>query len=260
MGAHGLSPTTGLRQVVIQIDATCVGRVESQRNPSNMSAAALPIFGPILGLPMFAAQHCRVTVLRWRPMNEREQHAKLLQRVTKHGDRAAFAELFAHFAPRVKGFLMRGGASSQQAEELVQEVMLVVWSRAKTFDASRAAVSTWVFTIARNKRIDRIRKHKYAQVDLEDPALVKSERPSPESEAAHHQRSQAVRAALEDLPAPQREVLHSAYFEGRSQSEIAARLDLPIGTVKSRTRLATRSLQEKLATLRPQQQTGGESS
>ena len=221
-----------------------------------MSAAAIPF----VGLPFFQVRPRQFRVLRWRPMTERAHQTALIQRVAEHGDRAAFAELFAHYAPRIKGFLMRGGASPSLAEELVQEVMLTIWSRAKTFDAKRAAVSTWVYTIARNKRIDRLRKQKYAQVDLDDPALIVSKDPSPETSVAQHQRRQAVHEAMAQLPDTQRTVMHAAYFEGLSQSEIASRLDLPIGTVKSRTRLATHRLQDTLAILRDPEDAAGDSS
>jgi RNA polymerase sigma-70 factor (ECF subfamily) len=137
---------------------------------------------------------------------------------------------------------MRGGTSVSEAEELAQEVMLRVWNRAHSYDPRRAAVSTWIFTIARNLRIDRIRKMKRVDVDPQDPAMVASDAPSPERGSQLRERSRAVRAELQSLPQAQAEILSAMYYQGRSQAELAAELGLALGTVKSRVRLATQTL------------------
>jgi len=175
-------------------------------------------------------------------MVEAPSHSSQLLAVAQTGDRAAFADLYAHFAPRLKSYLMRGGTSVSEAEELAQEVMLRVWNRAHSYDPRRAAVSTWIFTIARNLRIDRIRKMKRVDVDPEDPAMVASDAPSPESDSQLRERIRAVRAELQALPPAQAEILNAMYYQGHSQVELAAELGLALGTVKSRVRLATQTL------------------
>ena len=97
---------------------------------------------------------------------------RLVEAVAHARDRSAFASLFAYFAPRIKAYLMRGGADAGTAEEITQEAMIAVWRRADTFDPAQATVSTWVFTIARNKRIDLLRRERRADYDPDDPAFV----------------------------------------------------------------------------------------
>jgi RNA polymerase sigma-70 factor (ECF subfamily) len=165
----------------------------------------------------------------------------LVGAVATFRDRTAFAELFRHFAPRLKAFMMKGGADSDTAEELAQEAMIQVWRRADSFDPSRAAASTWIYTIARNKRIDRLRRERRPPMSEEDytTALGAAEGSERGDEAA--ERSQAeVRLArsLEELPEDQATVVKMAFYEDKSHSAIAAELHLPLGTVKSRIRLA----------------------
>jgi RNA polymerase sigma-70 factor, ECF subfamily len=174
------------------------------------------------------------------------EFADLLLRVGTSRDRAAFAEIFDYFAPRLKSFMMRKGASAELAEDLVQETMIAVWSKASLYAPERGAASTWVFTIARNLRIDRLRRESSAHfTDLEgfdapsgdvagDEALNRSQ------EDAH------VTRALAQIPAEQRELLILSYVEDVPQSMIAERLNLPLGTVKSRMRLAYRRMRRLL--------------
>ena len=161
-------------------------------------------------------------------------------------DRAAFATLFRHFAPRLKAFMRRLGSADDQAEELVQETMLMVWRRAESFDPARAGVQTWLYQIARNKRIDSFRRTGRPDVDANDPAFVPDPEPSAADLMEAAQSAEQLRGALEALPREQADILHMAYFEHRSQSEIGVALGLPLGTVKSRTRLALELLRRHL--------------
>ncbi len=176
-------------------------------------------------------------------------HAELLALVAASKDREAFATLFDHFAPRVKSFMMRKGASAEQAEDLVQETMIAVWSKAALYVADRGSVATWVFTIARNLRIDRLRREKPNQFTDLDDYDAPSDEPG-QDEALHRlQEDSAVAQALAQIPHEQRELLILSYVEDLPQSEIAARLQIPLGTVKSRMRLAYRRLKKLLETL-----------
>ena len=170
----------------------------------------------------------------------------LLLAVGRDRDRAAFAALFGHFAPRLKAYLRRQGCDAGGAEELVQEVMLLVWRRAETYDPAQASASTWVFTIARNKRIDRLRREQRPEIDPDDPALV----PDPLETADHRvearQANGRLRAALKALPPEQAEMLRLAYFEDKPHSVIALERGIPLGTVKSRLRLAMDRLRRAL--------------
>ncbi len=172
--------------------------------------------------------------------------ALLIRAVAEHRDRKAFADLFTHFAPRLNAFLMRGGTDRVTAEELTQEVMLTVWRRAESFDPNQATLSTWVFTIARNKRIDGLRRQRRPELDPEDPALVPDGPAGAEETVSATQREAMLRAAMVDLPVEQAEMLRMAYFEDKAHSEIAAETGLPLGTVKSRLRLAIGHLRKNL--------------
>lgn len=170
-----------------------------------------------------------------------DELAALVQAVATRGDRQAFALLFKHFAPRVKSYLMRCGASEDQAEEVAQETMVSLWRKAALFDARQARVSTWVFTIARNLRVDALRRQGPTalagddEVDLEG---LPHDHPSPD-ETVHAARMESdVHAAIAQLPAEQAQVLRLSYFEELPHSQIARDLGIPLGTVKSRVRLA----------------------
>ena len=160
-----------------------------------------------------------------------------LQAVGQHADRTAFAALFEHFAPRIKGMVMRKGASDAQAEEVVQETFLAIWRQASRFDATRAQASTWIYTIARNKFVDRVRK-------MRRPEPPPPPEPAPDADTAlaHHQDSAQLLASLDKLPAAQAAVLRYSFFEFQTQAQIAQRMGLPLGTIKSRTRLGLRAL------------------
>ncbi len=170
------------------------------------------------------------------------QFADLMDAVARSQDRDAFSRLFAHFGPRVRAYLIRAGAPVQTAEELMQEVMLTVWRRAALFDRRKAAVSTWIFTIARNKRVDSIRRESRAELDPNDPALVPPADETADTLVERAQATKRLNAAVKDLPEEQLEVLRRSYFDEESHSTIAADLGLPLGTVKSRLRLALNRL------------------
>ena len=172
--------------------------------------------------------------------------AGLIEKIAESQDRDAFAALFAHFAPRLKGYLLRLGASDGQAEEVLQEALLTVWRKAHLFDRKKAAASTWIFTIARNRRIDILRKKKFPEIDAEDPSLVPDAPRPPDEEVIEAREGEVVRLALQKLPEEQRELVRLAFYNGWSHSKIAADTNLPLGTVKSRLRLAFSRLRNEL--------------
>jgi RNA polymerase sigma-70 factor (ECF subfamily) len=159
-------------------------------------------------------------------------------------DRAAFARIFAFYGPRVKAYLRRLGAEDAVAEDLTQEVMLSIWRRAHQFDRTRAALSTWVYTIARNKRIDSLRRERRPDFDPDDPALITEGDMAPRGDhyAEGEQAKRVVMKAVEQLPEEQAQLLRIFYFEEKPHSVIAEELGLPLGTVKSRLRLALSKL------------------
>jgi RNA polymerase sigma-70 factor (ECF subfamily) len=180
-----------------------------------------------------------------RTMTEQTVYSARIVSIAQHGDKAAFAELFSFYAPRIKGFFMRGGMAPGQAEELAQETMLMVWRKAALFDPARASASTWIFTIARNLRIDAIRREGYpAQYLLEDPEPELE--PSPSDGLLKAESEERIRIALKSLSPDQVNVIHLHYFDEKPHSEIARALNLPLGTVKSRLRLAMRRLRSLL--------------
>jgi RNA polymerase sigma-70 factor (ECF subfamily) len=171
-----------------------------------------------------------------------------LAAVATQRDRSAFARLFAFYAPRIKTYLRRLGAEDSVAEDLAQEAMLAVWRRAEQFDPRRAALSTWIFTIARNKRIDALRRERRPEFDPEDPLLLEQEETAPRGDALVEasQMHRLVMTAVDQLPQEQAELLRIFYFDEKPHSVIAAELDLPLGTVKSRLRLALAKLRSML--------------
>ena len=174
--------------------------------------------------------------------NEADDLAALVRAVSK-GDRTAFATLFRKFAPRIKGFLARSGADSGTAEDLAQETLVQVWRRAFTFDSGRASVATWVFTIARNLWIDQVRRSSGRPAHEPQEAWLADLTSEP---VLGEQRRERVRSVLASLPREQSEALHMAYFGDATHEQIAARLRIPLGTVKSRIRLAIATLRHRL--------------
>lgn len=167
-----------------------------------------------------------------------------VERIRVHKDQAAFARLFRHFAPRVKAFLMKSGASESLAEECTQEVMATLWHKAHLFDPARASVATWIFTIARNRKIDALRKQR--RPEPEDLPWGPEPEPDQAETLALQQESEKLGVALAQLPVKQRELIERAYFGDLSHSEIAAETGLPLGTIKSRIRLALERLRHEM--------------
>lgn len=176
--------------------------------------------------------------------NNKKVWAELIKKVETLKDTSAFEELFNHFAPRVKAFLMKSGADPQMAEECSQEVMATVWRKAHLFDPARASVSTWIFTIARNKKIDAIRK-----LNRPEPEQLYPEQdyePDQEEVVELQQETERLATALGELPEKQRVLIEKAYLGELSHSEIAEITGLPLGTIKSRIRLALEKLRHSM--------------
>ena len=177
---------------------------------------------------------------------ERARFSDLLGAVATRQDRNAFAELFAYYAPRVKSYLLRLGADNALAEEIVQDVMVTVWRKAGLFDRAQASASTWIFRIARNRRIDLFRRSKRPELDPEEEMVLPSGVEAPDARVEAMETEARVRAAMKDLPEEQVLLLKLAFYEGLSHSEIAAKLGAPLGTVKSRIRLAFAKMKARL--------------
>ena len=177
---------------------------------------------------------------------ERARFADLLVLVAERQDRAAYSELFAYYAPRVKSYLMRLGADSAQAEEIAQDVMVTVWRKAGLFDRTQASVSTWIFRVARNRRIDLFRRAKRPELDPEEEMILPAGVPAPDAQVEAMETETRVRAAMRDLPEEQLSLLRLAFYDGLSHREIADKLDVPLGTVKSRIRLAFAKMKARL--------------
>lgn len=182
-------------------------------------------------------------------MNPNPLHAhfaELAARVAESRDKTAFTELFDHFAPRLTAYLLRLGLSAMEAEEVAQEVMIVLWHKAHLFDAKKSSISTWLFRVARNRRIDLHRRDKSALLDPHDPIFQPSgETPADEGMDAAS-RDKRVRRAMAQLKPDQLELINQAFFMGKTHSQIAEETNLPLGTVKSRIRLAFKKLREEL--------------
>lgn len=159
-----------------------------------------------------------------------------MRKVRDEQDRDAFAKLFSHFAPRIKGFLIKYGADAATAEECAQDVMTTLWRKASQFDPARASVATWIFTIARNRRIDAIRKQR--RPEPEDLTWGPDHEPDQADVLVLQEETDKLGEAIAALPLKQRELIEKAYFGDLSHREIADQTGLPLGTIKSRIRLA----------------------
>lgn len=169
-----------------------------------------------------------------------------LEQVALTKNRASFSILFSYYAPRVKSFLMNNKIDPNLAEEITQDVFLTLWRKANLYDSSKASASTWIFTIARNKRIDFIRKHSRMSYE-EDEQLLSLHDKSDDSDNAFDilddkEKQKMIKAALKELPKEQSSLIKMSFFDNKSHSEIAKEIQLPLGTVKSRIRLAMNKL------------------
>jgi len=181
-------------------------------------------------------------------MDEAPPELEMSQLLTKIGrtrDVNDFELLFRHFAPRVKAYMART-SSPGAAEELMQETMVTVWNKAVMYDPGKGAAATWIFAIARNLRIDAYRREKHPEFDENDPAFQPAPARAADTVLEAEQSARTVRTALATLSGEQAEVLRLAFFEDKSQSAIAVALNLPLGTVKSRMRLAFTKLRAVL--------------
>lgn len=175
--------------------------------------------------------------------------AELLHRVAERQDLEAFRELYQSYGPRVKSYMMRRGADADTAEELAQETLLTVWRKASLYAGDKGSATTWIFTIARNLRIDRLRRE-FAWQELPDGYdQIASEDALPDETVSSNEEQAKVRGALSALPDDQREAVILAYVDGLSHSEIAERLGLPLGTIKSRIRLAYQKIRDAVGDL-----------
>lgn len=174
-----------------------------------------------------------------------DEWSECINLIAANQDRAAFTRLFRHFAPLIKAFALAGSSlSASVADELVQEVMLKVWQKAGGFNPQKAAASTWVYTIARNCRTDMFRRlQKFDTPLAEEDVFPDQENEEPFALLQGMRGQEKVRQLMASLPADQMQILAKVYMEGKSHSEAAAELDLPLGTVKSRVRLAIQKLQ-----------------
>ena len=181
-----------------------------------------------------------------QPQATPERFAILAARVASGRDRTAFAELYDHFAPRILGYLLRLGLDRGSAEELTQEVMVVLWQKANLFDPSKSSLSTWLFRVARNRRIDAQRRDRSGLIDPDDPFFHPAASEPADQTVDAGRRDERIRFAMADLPEEQRSLVKLAFFDGLSHSEIATKTDLPLGTVKSRIRLAFARLRKAI--------------
>ena len=176
-----------------------------------------------------------------------DEAADLIEAIASCQDRAAFAGLFRFYAPRIKAFIMKGGADAESAQEVAQEAMIMVWRKAATFDRARASAATWIYTMARNKRIDLLRRTGRPPIDSEDWLTIFA----PENEEADKsvlagQTYTRLKELMDGLSAEQLLVIRKAFFEDKTHTAIAEELALPLGTVKSRIRLALQRLKRAL--------------
>ena len=161
-----------------------------------------------------------------------------LKDIGENQDKLAFSNIFKYFAPRLKSYFVKIGCSETQAEEIIQEVMIAVWTKSNTYDREKSSVSTWIYTIAKNKRIDKIRKEKKHNTVESDESLEIPVPSKQEQQILSTEVSEKIRYSLKFLPNEQAELLKLSYFYEKTHSDIAKDLSLPLGTVKSRIRLA----------------------
>ena len=186
-----------------------------------------------------------IRVARVGAVSGEAEHDRLIQAVARDRDREAFAALFDHFAPRLKAYLMRSGAPPAAADDFAQDAMLTVWRKAELFDPSRARAATWIFTIARNRRIDALRREN-RPLPVPEISLASPDPEQPDDLLQARQDEGRVRAALRSLKPDQIEVIQMAFFQDLTHAEVAQSLALPLGTVKSRIRNAMIKLRDLL--------------
>jgi RNA polymerase sigma-70 factor (ECF subfamily) len=172
------------------------------------------------------------------PQAKTAGHDALVERIAAHGDVEAFETIFRYYVPRLKAIGVGGGMPAAVAEELAQETMISLWRKAPSFERTRGGAPRWIFAIFRNKRIDHLRRNPPCETALDEVLYLQSDDADPEACADLNSIGRILRLALQALPPSQAEALREVYFAGRSHSEVARRLNVPVGTVKSRIRLA----------------------
>ncbi len=169
-----------------------------------------------------------------------------IRAIALRGDRAAFAALFRFYAPRIKAVLMRAGATAEAAEDVAQETLVAVWRKAGQYDPARASAAAWIYTVARNLRIDRLRRDQREKLVAVYETIASEEPERPDEVLDSSEQDARLRSALRELPAEQVRVVQLSFVEGRAHGDIAKMLGLPLGTVKSRLRLAVNRLRNAL--------------
>ena len=171
-------------------------------------------------------------------LNSDDELRHCIKAVGKNQDKQAFGIIFKYFAPRLKSFLIKAGSTESQSEEVIQEVMIAVWTKAATYDNSKSSVSTWIYTIARNKRIDKIRKERRHYLSESDEGLEIPVDSTQEKEILSSQLSSSLKKYMSNLPEEQSKLLQMSYYYNKTHADISEELKIPLGTVKSRIRLA----------------------
>ena len=208
---------------------------------TKIRAANHSIMPRVYGIDSGNVENTKIVSLKNKNINV---WAELIRKIEINKDVSAFEEIFNHFAPRVKAFLMKSGADPQMAEECTQEVLATVWRKSHLFDPSRAGASTWIFTIARNKKIDAIRKQNRPEPEQLYPE--QDYEPDQEAVVELQQETERLVTALGELPEKQRILVEKAYLGELSHSEIAEITGIPLGTIKSRIRLALEKLRHSM--------------
>lgn len=177
-------------------------------------------------------------------LSENEKLSQLMVAVGRDRDTAAFKLLFETIAPRIRAFIGRGYGNA--AEDILQEAFVNIWRKAHLFDPTKAAATTWIYAVARNARIDFLRKEFRGELDPADASLMTEPVATPHEDFASIEDRARLEQALADLPEEQRAVLRLSFFSEMAHAEIAAELGLPLGTVKSRIRLALERLRREI--------------
>lgn len=177
---------------------------------------------------------------------DKDELSACLLAVGARKDIESFETLFRFFGPKIRAFMLKRGGNRQQAEELMQETMMMIWNKAEQFDPARGTVSSWIYTIARNVRIDAFRRTNRPQFDPNDPAFIPEPPPAADAVVEADEAAERLRGAMSKLPPEQADLLRLSFYEEIPHSAIAEKLNLPLGTVKSRIRLAFSRLRDML--------------
>ncbi len=222
-------------------------RLNAETQTLNLQSSAVVIqLAAIGGSRMSDGEQGQVPKTTGAETNSADDMALLLLRVGRHQDRAAFARLYSYYAPRLNSYLCRLGTKDGGAEELVQETMMIIWRKAAMFDPAKASAGTWIFTIARNKRIDALRREYRPEIDHNDPFFEPENELSADQHIENDERRAKIRAALDHLPPDQARVVRLSFIEDEPHTVISERLGIPLGTVKSRIRMAFQRLRVSL--------------